>query len=237
MIRIKEIKDKCGLIVGWRIYHVIYKDNKYILDFKCQGDSKSALLFCTVYDEIKLLNFFTIKGKKFFRYLFETVTLKDGTEVNFCDWFDFKIHLPDIVNLVFFEYEKLTNAHNAREEKINYIFENWDGVVITNQFAKDNVNSKANKLIDMFDSIEKELSTYHGIPKEAIFEQTQNILSYINKYDEPTWATCDFLFLLDCINGLVRRLDDKYMPSKELQTKYIKDLCSLAQDLLDERLN
>ena len=84
-------------------------------------------------------------------------------------------------------------------------------------------------------SVERELSTYDGCTKQQMMDAMNNLLAYINKFDEPIWATPDFLLLIDGINGLSRSLGEAYCPSMELQRKYINTLCSLAQDVMTER--
>lgn len=94
--------------------------------------------------------------------------------------------------------------------------------------------TRKEEVIAMFDVISKELTTYYGCKEKDFVDATNNLLAYINKYDEPLWATPDFLLLVDGINGLLR-VGTEYIPSKELQEKYIKILCSLAQDVIAER--
>ena len=84
-------------------------------------------------------------------------------------------------------------------------------------------------------SVERELSTYDGCTKQQMLDAMNNLLADINRFDEPIWATPDFLLLIDGINGLSRGLGEAFCPSMELQRKYINTLCSLAQDVMAER--
>lgn len=86
-----------------------------------------------------------------------------------------------------------------------------------------------------FEKVFAEHDTYDGCTKQQILDATNNLLASINKFDEPIVATSDFLLLIDGINGLVRTLGEGYCPSRELQKKHISALCSLAQDVIEER--
>jgi len=87
------------------------------------------------------------------------------------------------------------------------------------------------------DSDLEECSTYNGCSEKDILYISGNLLNEINKYNRPIFSTPGFLLLIDAINGLSRSLGEGYTPSKELQDKYINVLCSLAQDLISERMN
>lgn len=99
----------------------------------------------------------------------------------------------------------------------------------------DDMSDAKKKCLAYFESVEKELSTYDGCTKQQMLDAMNDLLAYINKFDEPIWATPDFLLLIDGINGLSRGLGEAYCPSMELQRKYINTLCSLAQDVMTER--
>ena len=90
-------------------------------------------------------------------------------------------------------------------------------------------------LFDFEKKVFTEHDTYDGCTKQQILDATNNLLASINKFDEPIVITPDFLLLIDGINGLVRPLGEGYCPSRELQKKYINALCSLAQDVIEER--